>query len=196
MGKASLVVRLLTPTAPRLGHPPSFESWSFVSSKRAERISSFFSSSTRSLFWCIVTAPHELTVEVHLRDGGVVFNALPELAVVQNVVGQVVMDSMELQDLHHGLAEAAMSCSGVPLRKTSTLSFFTNVSRCSNELLPPKLTTCTPGALQAIIHAVPPEKQRSAWLCFHPHMWARALNCPTHTFKATVICDLKQLILV
>ena len=32
---------------------PHFESWSLVSSKRAERIPSFFSSSTRSPFWCI-----------------------------------------------------------------------------------------------------------------------------------------------
>ena len=32
---------------------PHFESWSFVSSKRAERIPSFFISSTRSPFWCI-----------------------------------------------------------------------------------------------------------------------------------------------
>ena len=179
MGKASLVVRLLTPTAPRLGHPPSFESWSFVSSKRAERISSFFSSSTRSLFWCIVTAPHELTVEVHLRDGGVVFNALPELALVHNVVGQVVMDSMELQDLHHGLAEAAMSCSGVPLRKTSTLSFFTNVSRCSQELLPPKHSAPHAQDPQAAACTAPTVEQsccRPAQGPAHPHTLAGALG--------------------
>lgn len=32
---------------------PHFEPWSSVSSRRAERIPSFFSSSTRSPFWCI-----------------------------------------------------------------------------------------------------------------------------------------------
>lgn len=63
IGKAALVVsirpqRLPLPTARPLlgaGGPgrPHFESWSFVSSKRAERIPSFFSSSTRSPFWCI-----------------------------------------------------------------------------------------------------------------------------------------------
>ena len=144
---------------------PHFESWSFVSSKRAERIPSFFSSSTRSPFWCICRRmsqpPHELATEVHLRDGrpaGVVFNAawdraaiwwfcselgregdgLPELGVVQHAAGRVVADAMQPQDLHHRAAEAALGLLRRPLKKTSTLSSFTNASRCSDEPLPPE----------------------------------------------------------
>ena len=48
------------------------------------------------------------------------------------------MDTVELQTLHHDVAEAAPGCSSVLLRKGTTLSFFTNASRCSQEPLLPK----------------------------------------------------------
>ena len=154
------------------------DEWSFVSSKRAERISSFFSSSTRSL-WCIVTALHGLAVEVHLRDSGIVFNTLLELAVVQHVVGQVVTDAVELQDLHHGVAEATLGCSGVPPRKSTTLSFFTNASRCSQEPLPPKRSAPHAQDLQAATCTAPTVEQSCCHLAqgpAHPRVLARALG--------------------
>ena len=114
-----------------------------------------------------------------MRDSGIVFNTLLELAVVQHVVGQVVTDAVELQDLHHGVAEATLGCSGVPPRKSTTLSFFTNASRCSQEPLPPKRSAPHAQDLQAATCTAPTVEQSCCHLAqgpAHPRVLARALG--------------------
>ena len=88
----------LTSAAPRPGHPPSLWVWSFIYEGGADAQPFQFFHQVPDLVHLQenVRAPHELTVEVHLQDGGpvgVVFNASPELGLIQHVVGWVVAGS-------------------------------------------------------------------------------------------------------
>ena len=92
MGKASLEVRLCHQRLLAWATLPHFESWSFISEGRVDtQLFQFFHQAPDLVHLPEnVRAPHELTVEVYLRDGrpvGVVFNAPPELGVIQHVVG-------------------------------------------------------------------------------------------------------------